>query len=184
MSPSRRQPAHRARPITVRTARAAWRYGAMSPSRRQPAPPRTPHRCTHRPCGMAVGRDVPIAPHRPVAVRPTRIPLPCPVVRSRDHAQPIAHYTRALPGRRDGRPPGLPARALPPLRPRNSHAIRRRTPWCGPVAVGRDVPIAPPRHRRGARLGIPRHRRVPLPCAPPGRRDGRPQPPVGAPHRP
>ena len=27
---------------------------------------------------------------------------------------------RALPGRRDGRPPGLPARALPPLRTRNS----------------------------------------------------------------
>ena len=35
-----------------------------------------------------------------------------------------------------------------------------RAPWscalsCG-LAVGRDVPIAPPRHRRGARLGIGR----------------------------
>ena len=38
----------------------------------------------------------------------------------------------------------------------------RRVPWCGPVAVGRDVPIAPPRHRRGARLGIPRPFAAPL----------------------
>ncbi len=113
------------------------------------------------------------------------------------------HYTRALssalPVRRDGRPPGLPARALPPLHPRISRtlptrraprrALRRalrscpaprplatpraaapaprpmprltlvsrcRAPRSCPVAVGRDVPIAPPRHRRGAWLGIPR----------------------------
>ena len=31
---------------------------------------------------------------------------------------------------------------------------RHRAPWCGPVAVGRDVPIAPPRRWRGERLGI------------------------------
>ena len=31
-----------------------------------------------------------------------------------------------------------------------------RASWCGPVAVGRDVPIAPPRHRRGAWFCIPR----------------------------
>ena len=35
-------------------------------------------------CGpVAVGRDVPIAPHRPVAVRTTRAPLPRPMVRPR-----------------------------------------------------------------------------------------------------
>ena len=50
-------------------------------------------------------------------------------------------------------------RAIPP--PRRAH------PSC-PVAVGRDVPIAPPRHRRGALLGIPRptpapHARAPRP---------------------
>ena len=38
----------------------------------------------------------------------------------------------------------------------------RAHPSCG-LAVGRDVPIAPPRHRRGARLGIVR----PRCCAPP-----------------
>ena len=65
--------------------------------------------------------------------------------------------------------PPVPRRhALPPLPTRGAHAITRqyshadyaRVPWCGPVAVGRDVPIAPPRHRRGARLGIPRTLRV------------------------
>ena len=49
------------------------------------------------------------------------------------------------------------ARALPvAARHRGArHGIVRtsRAPWCGPVAVGRDVPIAPPRQRRGARLG-------------------------------
>ena len=37
-----------------------------------------------------------------------------------------------------------------------------RAPVPGPVAVGRDVPIAPPRHRRGARLGIGRPASVSL----------------------
>ena len=46
-------------------------------------------------------------------------------------------------------------RALPPLHPRNSPALplaapRGAVPWCGPVAVGRDVPIAPPRLARCA----------------------------------
>ena len=35
-----------------------------------------------------------------------------------------------------------------------------RSPLPCPVAVGRDVPIAPPRQRRGARLGIPHTLRV------------------------
>ena len=50
------------------------------------------------------------------------------------------------------------------------HAPRGRPRGSCPVAVWRDVPIAPPRHRRGARLGIPlpppRHRRGPF-AAPP-----------------
>ena len=84
--------------------------------------------------------------------------------------------------------PTLPARALPPLPTRGAHAITwqyshadyARVPWCGPVAVGRDVPIAPPRHRRGARLGIPQNSHARLSHTTtghahyPGRRDGRP----------
>ena len=41
---------------------------------------------------------------------------------------------------------------------------------CG-LAVGRDVPIAPPRHRRGARLGIPQNSHDHGARALPGRRD-------------
>ncbi len=108
----------------------------MSPSRRQPAPPGTPHRRAHCPCGLAVGRDVPIAPHRPVAVRPTRVPSPCPVVRSRDHAQPIEPSTRALPGRH-GAWLGIP----PP----------RRAPWCGPIM--RSIT---PAHYSGGAMGTSR----------------------------
>ena len=39
-------------------------------------------------------------------------------------------------------------RVCPPC----AHAHARAPPRSCPVAVGRDVPIAPPRHRRGARL--------------------------------
>ena len=40
-------------------------------------------------------------------------------------------------------------------------APRGRAPWCGPVAVGRDVPIAPP--RLGAVRGLASRSRTPLP---------------------
>ena len=48
-------------------------------------------------------------------------------------------------------------RSMPAPRPCShpSRALAPRAPSPCPVAVGRDVPIAPPRHRRGARLGIP-----------------------------
>ena len=88
-----------------------------------------------------------------------------------------AWCARILPGRRDGRRPGLPARALPPLHPRMaSRAIARtplprstlvsrfRAPHSCPVAVGRDVPIAPPRHRRGAWLCLVSRCRTPHSC--------------------
>ena len=55
-----------------------------------------------------------------------------------------AKFARVLPGRRDGRPPGLPARALPPLRPQkspqNSHGYYTR------VVHTRALPVAV-RHR-------------------------------------
>ena len=54
---------------------------------------------------------------------------------------PYRHYTRKIR-----------TRITPVSRCRAHHS-------CG-LAVGRDVPIAPPRHRRGARLGIPRPRRA------------------------
>ena len=52
---------------------------------------------------------------------------------------------------------GLASRA--PHRAPSPHSHERAPLPCGPVAVGRDVLIAPPRHRRGARLGIPNSRR-------------------------
>ena len=72
-----------------------------------------------------------------------------------------AHYPGGA--MRTSRPTAItPAWGAPPLHTRNSHTIytalgaHRLCPVVRPVAVGRDVPIAPPRHRRGARLGIPR----------------------------
>ena len=72
-----------------------------------------------------------------------------------------AKFARALPVRRDGRPPGLPARALPPLRPQNSHGHYTR------VVHTRALPVAA-RHpvRRDGRLsGLPARAAVPLPVA-------------------
>ena len=201
----------------------------MSPSRR-----RATARCAawHRAPrwgGGVTGRRALRGPGAPAGGRGRTETLP-----SKTLSVCYRHYTRALLVRRDDRPPGLPARALPPLSPQNSHGhytrvvhtralpvaachpVRRdgrlsglparaavplpvavrhrgarlgivrtsRAPWCGPVAVGRDVPIAPPRHRRGARLGIARNSRVVLrarithatlararwACAPPVRR--------------
>ena len=105
-----------------------------SPRRAHPAP----HSLARAPrsCPVAVGRDVPIAPPRRGAVRGSA---------SRPLARPVAHrphrpallpaprcahhpYTRALPRRRDGCPPGLPARALPPLRPLTARLWRLATP--------------------------------------------------------
>ena len=85
-------------------------------------PPRRAPRCrAHHPCGAMVDRNRPwgpppsrLAPPRQRRgarlgiLRHRRVPLPC-----------------APPVRRDAWPPGLPARALPPLRPRNSHASPR-----------------------------------------------------------
>ena len=83
---------------------------------------------------MAVGRDVPIAPHRPVAVRTARAPLPC--------APPVRL--------------GLP-------RPRRTIAA---SPVAVPLRAHRPYPVV----RLAFRAGW--------------RRDGRPPPPVGAPHPP
>ena len=93
----------------------------------------------------------------PPPIRTIRVPYPCaPLVRLgivRNSRFPLC----GLAVGRDGRPPHpwglptLPARAAAP-RCRAHHS-------CG-LAVGRDVPIAPPCHRRGARLGIEHTLRV------------------------
>ena len=74
----------------------------------------------------------------------------------------LAHYPCGAMG--TSRPTAItPAwYALASRRRAASPAPRCRAHCPCPVAVGRDVPIAPPRHRRGAWLGI----RAPLACAP------------------
>ncbi len=86
-----------------------------------------------------------------------RAHLPCaPLHRPRPIVR-TAHYTRSLPVRRDGRSPGLPARALPPLRPRwrtvareiLTHRAPRHAPWRLATAVrGFASPAPPPRPSR------------------------------------
>ena len=75
------------------------------------------------------------------------VPWPCAPLVSHRHAH------RRHAHRRTARAPSPRA---PSHRPRTVAASRGRAhrPCC--LAVGRDVPIAPPRHRRGARLCIPR----------------------------
>ena len=91
---------------------------------------------------MAVGRNVPIAPLRPVSVRPTRAPLPRPVRGPSPLPRQPAHSPRHHRG----------VRLCIPRTPRRSPSPRstlvsaRRAPHSCPVAVGRDVPIAPPRY--------------------------------------
>ncbi len=65
---------------------------------------------------------------------PRRVPRPCPAPVTVLHARASVRHT-------------------PPRAPRPC-----------PVAVGRDVPIAPPRQRRGARLCIPRTMHTPSPA--------------------
>ncbi len=55
------------------------------------------------------------------------------------------HGARALPGRRDGRRPGLPARALPPLHPQKSHHHFTRAyclRWLTALPVGAPHSVA------------------------------------------
>ena len=79
-----------ARSRCARTARVPLRgpVARAPPVSRCAVPLRAP-----RPCGLAVGRDVPIAPprHR----RGARLGIPRPLARA------PRHYTRSLPGRRD-----------------------------------------------------------------------------------
>ena len=86
-----------------------------------PAPvcvsPRAACRAPHS-CPVAVGRDVPIAPPRHVARGGS--PPRCVAL----HPAPPG-ATRALPGRRDGRQPGLPARHRP-------RRLATPTARCGP----------------------------------------------------
>ena len=76
-----------------------------------------------------------------------------------------AKFAHALPGRRDDRPPGLPARALPPLSPQkspqNSHGHYTR------VVRPRALPVAAchPVRRDGRLSGLPARAAVPLPVA-------------------
>ena len=96
-------------------------------------------------------------------------------IHSQSHFSSIFHPARAA-WRCPARAPPAP-RCVPRCRAHPSCGIAVRTPRAPlrahrpcPVAVGRDVPIAPPRHRRGARLGIPcpiaaRPVAAPRPCA-------------------
>ena len=93
-------------------------------------------------------------------------------IHSQSHFSSIFHPARAA-WRCPARAPPAP-RCVPRCRAHPSCGIAVRTPRAPlrahrpcPVAVGRDVPIAPPRHRRGARLGIPHLCRAPSPprCA-------------------
>ena len=73
-----------------------------------------------------------------------------------------AKFAHALPGRRDGRLSGLPACALPPLRPQksqNSHGHYTR------VVHTRALPVAArhPGRRDGRLSGLPTRAAVPLP---------------------
>ena len=133
---------HRPRPVAMRAARAPW----SGP--------------------VAVGRDVPIAPprHRRGArlgtVHTLRVlhAAACQRGLPARAAIPHGHGARALPvsarhpGRRDGRPPGLPARALPPLHTRNSHAEFARGVCPRIIPANPLLARAPlPRHRTSAK---------------------------------
>ena len=87
----------------------------------------------------------------PSAARTTRVPSPAPSPsppRRAHHSWPLAVlHSYAFAVGRD-----VPSRRIAPS---PCAAWHRASSSCA-FAVGRDVPIAPPRHRRGARLGIPR----------------------------
>ncbi len=99
----------------------------------------------------------------------SRSPRRAPSPRSRCHAPSLvppaitpAHYTRSLPGRRDGSPVGAPD-----SRPTGHYtALPRSRPRSHPLAAPRGM-VPPPRHR-------PRWLTAAM----------RPPPPVGAPHPP
>ncbi len=143
-----------------------------------PCPPRTAPHTEHYTCALRGRRDGDIAPYRHYA--------PSTLARGGSPPSLLAPYRHYAPSTlaRGGSPPSLLApyrhyAPSPPLsRPRQVHLpygpIAVHLPY-GPVAVGRDVPIAPPRHRRGARLGLPHP--SPSCCAPPPRRA-----PLCAPH--
>ena len=81
---------------------------------------------------------------RSMAAPRCRAPWSCPVVRSRCGRARCPHRAAA------------PRRGARLCIPRYS-----RAPWCGPVAVGRDVPIAPP--RLGAVRGLASRAPSPVP---------------------
>ncbi len=76
---------------------------------------------------------------------PSSLPLPCRTATPRDGVFCVYFA-----------PPLTPRPAPFPRRPRAVARSRCRAHLSCGLAVGRDVPIAPPRHRRGARLCIPR----------------------------
>ena len=81
-----------------------------------PCPLAAPHCRAHHPCGLAVGRDVPIAPHRPVANPCTaRAPSPCAPPCTAAVPRRRAHRSCPVAVGHDAWPPGLPARAAAPL---------------------------------------------------------------------
>ena len=149
-------------PSAVRSRRGRARCSAAGPPGSRRRPPVALSRCAPLRSGpVAVGRDAwpppPVgAPHPPGSRRraitrggsPPRCaawhpaPSPHPVAAPRGRAQPIAHYTRSLPVRRDEdiAPYRHYAREFRTQCPRPlHHPAFARTPWSGPVAVGRDA---------------------------------------------
>ena len=128
-------------------------------------------RCPHRAAAPRRGARLchTRAPTHPVATRTSRAPLsylpPLHPLNSR------RHYTRHYSGGAIGtsRPTAITPSHIRCQYARELRTARAlaRTSWCAPpvprcrahrpcpVAVGRDVPIAPPCHRRGARLCHP-----------------------------
>ena len=86
-------------------------------------------------------------------VRNSRGALRPAITRRRDgDIAPYRHYTRALRTQNSHAHPAIAPRITDYARALRAYPVVRcrcvrtaRVPWCGPVAVGRDVPIAPPR---------------------------------------
>ena len=110
----------------------------MSPSRRRAvARGGSPPRC--------------VAWYPTLAHRPWWLPVRSPGAIPLSPAITHAHYPCGAMG--TSRPTAItPVQFAPhstrprPLAARSTLALRCALPWAGPVAVGRDVPIAPPRH--------------------------------------
>ena len=148
-TPLRDFPSH---PLITRAAR--WGHRALPPLRPQNSHThyaravRTPPLLTPAPRG-----SVPVARASSRAPAPRRKPSKSPAVSHRlcapIHPVPSLFVPLCVKNNRTPRSPRLALRSCP-------------------VAVGRDVPVAPPRHRRGARRGISHFSHVP-PAVPPRR---------------